>query len=85
MEKQYIWFDTGMGCLASVVGLTAAGVALLVLFPHVGASPWLFFAATLGLLLAALWLPFRVDVWRKRRQRAAVGAARSGRADEVDD
>ena len=69
MEKQYIWFDTGLGCLAAVLGFAAASVSIVLIFPYISANPWLFFVATLAVLLVFMWLPFRIDARRKMPRR----------------
>jgi len=84
VEKQYIWFDTGLGCLAAVLGFAAASVSIVLIFPFISASPWLFVVASLALLLVFMWLPFRIDARTKMRLRVKNSVPESGDLSDRD-
>ena len=70
MERKFIWFNTGIGCLASVLSLVVATAVLILGYPHISASPLLFAAAVFFVLLGTLWFTFYIE-WRMRlRSRA---------------
>jgi len=68
MPKEYVAFDTGIGCAVAFVGIVV-GIALTVLIMVLLAGiPWLQIPCTLAVFLAVLLPAFVVDekAWARR-------------------
>ena len=68
MPKEYVAFDTGIGCAVALVA-AIAGMALAVpIMVVLAAIPWLQLPCILVVFLAVLWPAFAVDekAWARR-------------------
>ena len=61
MPKEYVAFDTGIGCAAALVAIVVGMVLAVPVMVVLVAIPWLQLLGILVVFLAVLWPAFVVD------------------------
>lgn len=69
MEKPYVFFDTGTGCLMAVVLYSAAVFALLGAFLVIPEPVWLHLMLSTAVFFAVTWHVFALDTETKNKRK----------------